>query len=197
MSENQNVEYKETWRTEYLKWICGFANAQGGTVDTLMQPHESIPYNENIANAFYYAGYIETWGRGIQKICKACADIGADNPRYELIGNGLRVHFAALKSALPDDSQAKKDDKLGENTSGSQKSGPEKWPEKAAEIVKAIIDDKNVTIAELEVFLGVGHTTLKKILREMQRENIIRRVGPAKGGHWEVIGKEKGERTKT
>ncbi len=30
MSENQNIEYKETWRDEYLKWICGFANADGG-----------------------------------------------------------------------------------------------------------------------------------------------------------------------
>ena len=28
--ESQNIEYKETWRDEYLKWICGFANAQGG-----------------------------------------------------------------------------------------------------------------------------------------------------------------------
>lgn len=30
MSESQNVEYKESWRDEYLKWLCGFANAQGG-----------------------------------------------------------------------------------------------------------------------------------------------------------------------
>ena len=30
--ENQNVEYKESWRDEYLKWICGFANAQGGII---------------------------------------------------------------------------------------------------------------------------------------------------------------------
>ena len=30
MSENQNIEYKSSWRDEYLKWICGFANAQGG-----------------------------------------------------------------------------------------------------------------------------------------------------------------------
>lgn len=29
-NENQNIEYKETWRDEYLKWICGFANAHGG-----------------------------------------------------------------------------------------------------------------------------------------------------------------------
>ncbi len=28
--EKQNIEYKSTWRDEYLKWICGFANANGG-----------------------------------------------------------------------------------------------------------------------------------------------------------------------
>lgn len=32
LSESQNIEYKESWRDEYLKWICGFANAQGGTL---------------------------------------------------------------------------------------------------------------------------------------------------------------------
>lgn len=32
MSESQNIEYKSTWRDEYLKWICGFANANGGTI---------------------------------------------------------------------------------------------------------------------------------------------------------------------
>ncbi|NHB69015.1 AlbA family DNA-binding domain-containing protein [Perlabentimonas gracilis] len=30
MPENQNVEWKESWKDEYLKWICGFANATGG-----------------------------------------------------------------------------------------------------------------------------------------------------------------------
>lgn len=32
MAEKQNIEYKENWRDEYLKWICGFANAQGGKI---------------------------------------------------------------------------------------------------------------------------------------------------------------------
>ncbi|MBR6176139.1 MAG: putative DNA binding domain-containing protein [Bacteroidales bacterium] len=32
MEESQNIEHKESWRDEYLKWICGFANAQGGRV---------------------------------------------------------------------------------------------------------------------------------------------------------------------
>jgi ATP-dependent DNA helicase RecG len=31
-SESQNIEFKVAWRDEYLKWICGFANAYGGTI---------------------------------------------------------------------------------------------------------------------------------------------------------------------
>ena len=29
MPEQQNIEYKSSWHDNYLKWICGFANAQG------------------------------------------------------------------------------------------------------------------------------------------------------------------------
>lgn len=32
MPETQNIEYKQSWRDEYLKWICGFANANGGSI---------------------------------------------------------------------------------------------------------------------------------------------------------------------
>ena len=32
MAESQNTEYKEVWKDDYLKWICGFANSQGGTL---------------------------------------------------------------------------------------------------------------------------------------------------------------------
>jgi ATP-dependent DNA helicase RecG len=30
--EHQNIEYKKSWRDEYIKWICGFANATGGKI---------------------------------------------------------------------------------------------------------------------------------------------------------------------
>ena len=32
MQEQQNIEFKQSWHNNYLKWICGFANAQGGTI---------------------------------------------------------------------------------------------------------------------------------------------------------------------
>ena len=32
MKEHQHIEWKESWRDECLKWICGFANAEGGVL---------------------------------------------------------------------------------------------------------------------------------------------------------------------
>ena len=32
MPEQQNIEYKQSWHDDYLKWICGFANAIGGVI---------------------------------------------------------------------------------------------------------------------------------------------------------------------
>lgn len=32
MSESQNTEYKQSWHDDYLKWVCGFANAVGGSI---------------------------------------------------------------------------------------------------------------------------------------------------------------------
>ncbi len=33
MHEDQHTEWKTSWRDEHLKWFCGFANAQGGTLE--------------------------------------------------------------------------------------------------------------------------------------------------------------------
>jgi len=32
MPEHQNIEYKASWHDDYLKWIVGYANAQGGII---------------------------------------------------------------------------------------------------------------------------------------------------------------------
>lgn len=42
MAEDQNIEYKEAWRDEYLKWICWFANAQGGRIFIGMEDNGEV-----------------------------------------------------------------------------------------------------------------------------------------------------------
>jgi len=61
MSEDQNIEFKESWRDEYLKWICGFANSSGGRYEGL-QRIEELEYpepalREAILNAIVHKDY--------------------------------------------------------------------------------------------------------------------------------------------
>lgn len=159
-----------------------------------MEPHESIPYNENIANAFYYAGYIETWGRGIQKICNACTDLGAAKPRYELLGTGLRVHFAALKSALFDENETQEQggNRLGENYGEtSQKSIVENIVENLSEtqvkIVQLMRQKPSISAKEIAKELSIASRNVQIHIKKMQIQGIVSRVGPDKGGHWGIV----------
>ena len=63
----------------------------GITVESLMKEHASRPRNKNIAAVFYRAGFIESWGRGIKKICKAFTEAGLPPPKFDEISNGTRI----------------------------------------------------------------------------------------------------------
>ena len=80
----------------YISNACVFPS--DWTTENLMKIHNSRPYNPDLAGTFYRAGYIEAWGRGIQKICEACEEIGAPIPEYTLLGDDLTVKFSALES---------------------------------------------------------------------------------------------------
>ncbi len=70
----------------------------GWTVETLMGKHRSKPFNPNIANGFFRAGFIETWGRGIEKICEACKNYGTKLPEYTIYPEDIMIKFVALNT---------------------------------------------------------------------------------------------------
>jgi ATP-dependent DNA helicase RecG len=63
------------------------------TVENLMQKHSSIPYNPDIANAFFRAGFVESWGRGTIKIIEQCKEHGLPKPEFENRGKDFWVIF--------------------------------------------------------------------------------------------------------
>jgi len=65
------------------------------TMEDFLGKHRSRPYNPLIANAFYRAGYIESWGRGIMKIREACKNAGNQEPTYHIKTDELTVVFEA------------------------------------------------------------------------------------------------------
>ena len=70
------------------------------TLENLMNKHASSPYNPNIAHVFYLAGFIESWGRGIEKICSACEKDGVPQPEYTINPGDIMIKFTAPEDRL-------------------------------------------------------------------------------------------------
>lgn len=178
--EKQNIEWKETWKEDYLKWICGFANAQGGkiyigknddcilpsgwTVEILMGKHRSKPFNPNIANGFFRAGFIETWGRGIEKICEACKNYGTILPEYTVYPEDIMIKFVALNADT--------------NTNTIFKI------EKLLEYLK---ENPKATQKGLSEYFNVTKRTIERNMNILKKEKFVERVGNNRSGYWKIL----------
>ena len=54
-------------------------------------------------------------------------------------------------------------------------------------ILAALEEDGNLTIPELASLIGVTERSIERNIKKLQEQGRLRRVGPAKGGHWEVL----------
>ena len=93
---------------------------EGWTLEKLLGPHPSQPYNPDIANAFFWAGEIETWGRGIDRVLRACRRAGTPEPEIQLEPGGLWFEFGFSDDYLESVGVARK---RGEG-SGATSEGP-------------------------------------------------------------------------
>ena len=63
------------------------------TVNNLFNEHSSRPYNPDIANAFFRSGYVEAWGRGIDKMSEMCTAAGLPAPQITNEGSDFWITF--------------------------------------------------------------------------------------------------------
>jgi len=89
MAESQSIEYKKSWRDEYLKWICGFANANGGKLFI------GIDDNGNVAGIDNYRELLEQLPNKFRDILGVFAEVNLQSkgnkyfleiivPRYDV-----------------------------------------------------------------------------------------------------------------
>lgn len=274
MVESQNVEWKEAWRDEYLKWICGFANAQGGkiyigtnddgtvigvqdskklmedipnkvrdvlgiivdvnlltkdekdyieicvnpnsypvnykgeyhyrsgstkqqlkgqisvyadrlyiandcifpedwTLEDLMGKHRSRPYNPLIANTFFRAGFIEAWGRGIEKIKDSCKEAGNPMPEYKIKREDIMVLFKSLVSST--DQAANQAANQGNDNSV------------AARILTVIQEEPSLSQKKIADVIGEKYSTVKYYMESMKKSGVIKREGSSQKGKWVIL----------
>ncbi len=56
----------------------------------------------------------------------------------------------------------------------------------SGKIMTALKQDGNLTIPELSSLIGVAERSIERNIKKLREQGRLRRIGPAKGGHWEI-----------
>lgn len=127
------------------------------TVAKLKVKHPSKPYNPDIANAFFRSGLIESWGRGTIKIISESKAAKIPVPIFRFDDGGFYVIFNFVEVNMED------------------------------QVLDLISENSKITAIEISKILNVSISTVKRILKNMQLNQIIRRAGNNRAGEWKVI----------
>ncbi len=128
-----------------------------------------------IASLLLRCNYIEKMGTGIERIRAAlerenCPEV---NIRYNTM---FILEF-------PRPTYLKADGRLGE----ARRKASEKTSEK---ILHLVAKNQLITIAELAQAIGVTPRSIERNIKNLQTQGRLKRVGPDKGGRWDIIKKE-------
>lgn len=156
----------------YISNDCVFPS--DWTKETLLQRHRSRPYNPCIANAFFRAGYVESWGRGIQKICESCEAHGTAQPEYVVHPEDIMVKLTALTVAQNMDSKAPKlhNEALDEALE--------------TKIIDLLIENNKLSQMDIVNRLGYSRASVQRTMKKLVENGIIERKGGKRFGFWEI-----------
>jgi len=130
----------------------------------------------------------KSWGRGIERIMQACADAGVPTPEVSSDVNGLWMTFRFLPEHQLHTSH---DEEGGTTREGLGEKLGERLGERLGENRQRILDamraEPAISIVALAQHLGMSSTAIENNIRWLKSHGLIRRVGPAKGGRWEVL----------
>jgi len=146
---------------------------EGWTMETFLGKHSSQPFNPDVANAFFRAGMIELWGRGIEYIIDACKAEGAPAPDFRFEHGGLWVVFGFG----PDHAIVKQKQVIGQVT-GQVTGQVEAWVMRAVMACEA----GAMSSAELQAIIGIKHreTFQRNYLDRLLSEHWLERTIPDK-----------------
>ncbi len=122
--------------------------------------------NRLLADLLARTYLMEKAGTGIKRVRDACRNNGNEVNFYFTDAFWITIHS---------------NEKLVENV-------PKNVPENRLNaIIKLIEIDAHISMLELSRKIGVNHKTVKRDIEKLKSLGLVKRIGPTKGGHWEVI----------
>ena len=133
--------------------------------------------NKLLAESFYLLGEIEKYGTGFTRIRSY---LEGQNIKMDFFENSgffvVELSKDGLVERVPEKLGEKLGDKLGDKLGENQQN-----------ILNLIQDNAHITIPELSKVIKISTTAVENNLSKLKERGLLRRVGPDKGGYWEIL----------
>ena len=186
---------------------------EGITFEQFMGAHSSCPRNRLVARAFYLAGFIESWGRGINKIKTEFVENGLEAPVYKEEMGGMSVYITRKKGLYGEDDGVNdgvndgandtvnntikiienKDITTNNGTANDTVNVPvnDTVNDTVKRILKVISNNEAITYDEMSEVLKISRRTIARHIKTMTKLFLIVREGSDKSGYWYITEKGK------
>lgn len=144
------------------------------TVDMIEDLYSSgifAPRNKEIMRIFKDVKLVEHLGSGVKRILEKY-----DESVFDITPNFMRVTFPFDKW-----------ENVGENVGENMVKNNIKISKVQRKILSKITNNKEITQKELAILLKVTERTIERNTIILQEKGLVKRIGPANGGYWEVI----------
>jgi ATP-dependent DNA helicase RecG len=108
----------------------------------------------------------------MKKIIDECTNAGLPAPAFDFDANRLMVEFKGKPIAASEKMAGKMTGKASEK--------------RLKKIIELINANPEITKPEIASNVGVSLRSIERSIQELQKRNILKRVGATKKGHWEV-----------
>ena len=125
--------------------------------------------------------YVKEYGEGVDRMCRELEVNGSIAPVFHTDDFILKVTVAKVTEKLPENS-GKLTEKLIEKASING----DKLTENKIAILTFMIEDPYISKSDLSKYVGISTAAISNNIEAM-RGKYLRRVGPDKGGFWEII----------
>lgn len=155
-----------------------------GIVRTDNIRHTHFSRNPKIAEYLKAYDYVKEFGEGVDRMCRELSAVGTKDPEYHLVSflmkatvwanvleDGLITNFVGANGGIMDQKRPE----------GDQKS------DQMHQIIDLIKRNPKISRAELSEKTGLHDSSVKRRLKTLVDEGFIKRIGPDKGGYWQLL----------
>ena len=145
--------------------------------------HTHFSRNPKIAAFLKAYHFVKEFGEGFDRICREQEANGANVPSFRTDEFILKITVPKVSEKVNVNDE-RVDINVTENVTDASQKTSQKTSQKIIDLIK---EDPYISTSKMAEIIGVDRRNIARNIKKLKEQGAVRRVGPDKGGFWEVI----------